>query len=217
MAHVCRHCDYFDGSGTHTSSCPSCGGNMRLTLLDPRATATATLDPPADRSTEDPKVFRRGVSQEMPTEPDWNDPYAYGYEEIEAPWAFRYTQIGAGLGAYFFVWRWGGRFLTSLYVSSLDSPAHNQQIVGLAIGTLILNCVAALVGGGAAGFWAKNWIVQGLGVAAGVFAIPLVSMLIFAPESWPMFCLSLAATTILTMLGAFLGHLLVKPTRVPIS
>ena len=217
MAHVCRHCDYFDGSGTHTSSCPSCGGNMRFTLLDPRATATATLDPPADRTTKDPSEPWQVLSRETSTEPDWNDPYAYGYEEIEAPWAFRYSQIGAGVGAYFFVWRWGGRFMTSLFVSSLDGSPHDKQLVGLGIGILILNCFAALFGGGAAGFWAKNWILQGLGVAAGVMAIPLVSMLIFAPESWPMFCISLAATTLLAMLGAFLGHLLVKPTRVPIS
>src|SRR5687767_11042629 len=112
MAHVCRNCDYFDGSGTHTANCPSCGGNMRFTLLDSRATATATLDPLADTETEHPSEPWRDVSDETTAQPDWNNPYAYGYEEIEAPWACRYAQIGAGIGAYFFVWRWGGRFLT---------------------------------------------------------------------------------------------------------
>lgn len=217
MAHVCRNCDYFDESGTYTASCPTCGGNMRLTLLDPRATATATLDPPADRATEDRSECWRGSAHDTGTQSDWGDLYAYGYEEIEAPWTFRYAQIGAGVGAYFFVWRWGGRFLTSLSIASLDGPADENQIMVLGIGGLILNCAAALFGGGAAGIWAKNWILQSLGVATGVFAIPLVGMLVFAPESWPMFCISLAATSVLTMLGAYLGHLLVKPTRVPIS
>ena len=213
MAHVCRDCDYFDGSGTHTSCCPSCGGNMRFTLLDPRATATATLDDPA----EDPSEPSQGPSLEPSTKPAWHDPYAYGYEEIEASWETRYAQIGAGIGAYFFVWRWGRRFITSLVLTSLDGPPTDQQLLALGIGVLALNCVAALAGGGAAGIWAKNWILQGLGVAAGVLAIPLVGMIIFAPESWPLFCITLAATSVLTMLGAFLGHLVVKPTRLAIS
>jgi hypothetical protein len=42
-------------------------------------------------------------------------------------------------------------------------------------------------------------------------------MMIFVPESWPLFCVTLAATSVLTMVGAFLGHFVVKPTRIAIS
>jgi hypothetical protein len=214
MAHVCGNCDFFDGSGTYTSRCPSCDGNMRFTLLDPRGTATATLDRPDDGPAEQPSEPPRGRSPRSSTKPAWHDPYAYGYEEIEAPWEFRYAQIGAGIGAYFFVWRWGQRLITLLVVTSPDGPPKGKELMAMGVGILVLNCAAALAGGGAAGMWAKNWIVQGLGVAVGVLAIPLVGMMIFAPESWPLFCVTLAATSVLTMVGAFLGHLIVKPTRI---
>ena len=190
---------------------------MRFTLLDPRATVTATLDRPGDCPTEPSRGRSTERSLERATKPAWHDPYAYGYEEIEAPWEFRYAQIGAGIGAYFFVWRWGQRLMTLLVLGAHVGPLKGKELLAMGIGILILNCVAALAGGGAAGMWARNWILQGLGVAAGVLVIPLVGMLIFAPESWPLFCITLAATSVLTMVGAFLGHLIVKPTRIAIS
>lgn len=217
MAHVCGNCDYFDGSGTHTSQCPSCGGNMRFTMLDPRSIATATLDRPDEQPREPVRESSSARAPKSSTKPAWHDPYAYGYEEVEAPWEFRYAQIGAGIGAYFFVWRWGRRIITLMVMTSPDGPPKGKELVALGVGILVLNCCAALFGGGAAGMWAKNWILQGLGVAAGVLVIPLVGMLIFVPESWPYFCVTLAATSALTMLGAFLGHWIVKPTRIAIS
>lgn len=194
MPYTCSHCDFFDTEGAHKSTCPSCGGRMRMTMFDPRGTATATLEPPAKAA--------------------WKDPYAYGYEEIEAPWAFRYAQIGVGVSAYFFVWRWGQRIMLLLYGTSLAQMPKNKAAMTVAVAVFAMNCIAALVGGGAAGFWARNWIVQGLGVAVGVLVIPLVGMLIVAPESWKLFAVNLAATSVLALVGAFLGHLLVKPTRV---
>jgi hypothetical protein len=79
---------------------------------------------------------------------------------------------------------------------------------------LILSCLAAIGGGGAAGFWAKNWVLQGLGVAAGVLAVPLLVSIVTPPESWPMFLLTLVLTSTLAVVGAFVGHLIVRPTRV---
>jgi hypothetical protein len=194
MPYVCRECDFFDAYGAHASACPTCGSDMRFTMLDPRATATLA----------------------EPTQPAWHDPFIYGYEEIEAPWAFRCAQIGVGISAYSFVWGWGRRIATLLFGASFkDLP--QEKAFALSVILFVMNCFAALVGGAAAGFWARNWIPQGLGVAAGALSIPLVALLVFAPDSWPFFCITLAATSVLTLVGAFLGHLLVKPTRIPNS
>ena len=54
---------------------------------------------------------------------------------------------------------------------------------------------------------------QGLGVAAGVLFIPLVMMLVFAPDNWPQFCITLVLTTGMTIVGAFLGGVLVGLTK----
>lgn len=51
-------------------------------------------------------------------------------------------------------------------------------------------------------------------VPVGVLLIPLIIMLAFAPNNWPRFCMTLALTSLMTVFGAFLGHLLVKPTRI---
>ncbi len=217
MAHVCGSCDYFDATGQHTSQCPSCGGRMRFTMLDPRATATATLERPIERGTEAAAERSSPRLSSSSIKPAWHDPYAYGYDEIEAPWEFRYAQIGAGIAAYFFVYRWGRRFLTLVLAGMFKDPPTEKEMLVLGVAILVLNCVAAMGGGAAAGMWAKNWILQGLGVAVGVLVIPIVGLLIFAPESWPILLITLAATSVLTMVGAFLGHMIVKPTRVAIS
>ncbi|MBI3840175.1 MAG: hypothetical protein HY288_19815 [Planctomycetia bacterium] len=194
MPYVCGRCDFFDVEGARGSACPSCGGDMRFTMLDPRATATATLD--------------------EPTQPAWQDAFAYGYEEIEAPWSFRYAQIGVGISTYSFVWCWGRRIVTLFIGAPLSGSRPEKTQFALGVGILVMNCLAALAGGAAAGFWARNWIPQGLGVAAGAIGIPLVFALIFPPGSWPLFSITLAATSALAAAGAFLGHLLVKPTRI---
>jgi len=175
---------------------------MRMTLIDPRATATATLDAPEQSS--------------APRE-SWQDPFAYGYEEIEAPWAFRYAQIGIGIATYFIVSRWVGPILMLPLLGAVDDMEPETGAVGTALVTLALYCLGALAGGAAAGAWARNWVPQGLGVAAGVLFIPIVLMLVFAPEHWFLFFIALLVTSGLTIVGAYVGHLVVKPTRIPKS
>jgi hypothetical protein len=199
MPYVCRDCEHFDPEGASASACSECGGAMRFTMIDPRGEQADDAGSAAE------------------ARPAWHDPYQYGYEIIEAPWEFRYAQIGIGISTYFFIWRMSRAMLLFLIGTSIESMPIEKVALILGIGVLVLNCVAAIAGGAAAGFWARNWVVQGLGVACGVLAIPIIGMLIFIPESWPIFFIMLAATSTLTMLGAFLGHLLVGPTKIPIS
>ena len=44
-------------------------------------------------------------------------------------------------------------------------PSERPRIA-LGVAMLVMNCLAALAGGGVAGFWTRNWIPQGLAVAA---------------------------------------------------
>ncbi|HEX3725278.1 MAG TPA: hypothetical protein VHV08_03505, partial [Pirellulales bacterium] len=110
MAYVCGNCEFYDAGGEHTSKCPTCGGRMRMTLLEPRVTATATLEPPKKA--------------------EWTDTYAYGYEEIEAPWSFRYAQIGIGISTFFVA----SRLLIAVIVLPMaiamrDTPREKSLIV----------------------------------------------------------------------------------------
>jgi hypothetical protein len=165
---------------------------MRFTMLGQAATATATLDPP--------------------TQATWRNPYAYGYEELEASWKCRYAQIGVGISTYLFVYRWGPRILT--FMVGAQDKLPRDKLATLAMIILALNCIAAFAGGFAAGFWARNWFMQGFGVLVGVLTIPLVTMFFIPPKDLTMFAITLAATGFLTPVGAYVGHLVVKPTRI---
>jgi len=50
-----------------------------------------------------------------------------------------------------------------------------------------------------------------------VSIIPLIMLLVFRPESLPVFLITVAVTASLSVLGAFVGHVVVKPTRIPKS
>jgi hypothetical protein len=165
---------------------------MRFTML--AQTATATLDRPARE--------------------EWKDPYAHGYEEIEATWACRYAQIALGVSTYLFIYRWGPRILH--FVVGAEEKLPSDKKAALVIAILIANCIAAFSGGFAAGFWARNWIVQGLGVLVGVLAIPVGTMFFVPPKDWNMFATTLVATSLLTLAGAYVGHVIVRPTRIPV-
>jgi hypothetical protein len=195
MGYVCRNCDYFDGTGEHSSACPSCGGDMRFTMLEPRATATATLDGPAPREA-------------------WQDTYKFGYEEVEATWGFRYAQIGVGMSVYFFISRLVVPIILIPLALALQNEPPAKIAVVLGVAYLFLYSVAATAGGAVAGFWARNWLPQGLGVAAGVFFVPLIIKLILWPQNWWFFGTCLAFTSVLSVVGAFFGHLFIKPTRI---
>ena len=193
MPYVCRDCDHFDAEGAHASGCPQCGGGMRFTMLGQHATATATLEPPEH--------------------PEWKNPYAGGYEIIEAPVKYRYAQVALGVSIYLFVYRWAPRVLL-LSAGPLEKlPPDKQFLYGIIV--LAVDCIAATAGGFVAGFWARTWFLQGLGVVFGGLIYPLVMLYFATPKNMKMFAATLAAAGFCTLVGAFAGHMIVKPTRIP--
>ena len=80
--------------------------------------------------------------------------------------------------------------------------------------TFVIFGVAALVGGAIAGAWSVNWIPQGIGVGLGLFAIPTILLVLFIPESIIVYLIIVCVTTPVTVLGAYLGHVLIRPTRI---
>jgi MFS family permease len=206
MAYVCRSCDYFDGEGAHASDCPTCGGVMRFTLLEPRGAVTATLEPTS-----------ASTASLKPAKAQWHDPYVYGYEEVEAPWAVRYAQIGVGVTTYFLISRLGVPIILLPLAFAMSDAQPRTIMLVLGLAALALYSLAAIAGGFIAGIWTRYWVPQGLGVAAGVSFIPLIMLLVFAPESLGVYLITVAITSALTVVGAYLGHVIVKPTRIPKS
>ena len=122
------------------------------------------------------------------------------------------VQIATGILVFLLVSRWGGRILI-LLIGSNAQVATPGQAVYLAVYTCLLYVAAALAGGAVAGAWSVNWIPQGIGVGFGVLIVPLMLLLFFLPESLPIYLVGCGHHTGLTVLGAYLGHLLVRPAQ----
>jgi hypothetical protein len=133
-------------------------------------------------------------------------------EAMELPPAVRLAQIGTGIVIFFAVSRWGARILTLLIGEEveIDTTAQAAYLYGY---TAFLYIAAALAGGAVAGAWSVNWVPQGIGVGLGVLAIPLLVLILYRPESLLIYLLGVAVTTVLTVLGALLGHKLVRPSQ----
>jgi hypothetical protein len=188
MPYECRECEYVNHEAS-LGSCPECGARMRYTAIGP---TTATIE-------EEPPI-------------DWHNPYQYGYDEIEASPTFRWAQIGIGISTYWLFSRLGLLVPILFVVAKADMKKSASVILAI---RLVIACIAALFGGAVAGFWTKNWVVQGLGVVAGVSLVPLLIGAVFFPASWHMILIGAAVALPFAIAGAFAGHLVVRPTRVP--
>jgi hypothetical protein len=133
-------------------------------------------------------------------------------ELLEQPLNVRMVQIATGILIFLLVSRWGARILI-LLIGSNARVATPGQAIYLAVYTCLIYIAAALAGGAVAGAWSVNWIPQGIGVGFGVLIVPLMLLLFFLPESLPFYFIGVVATTGLTVLGAYVGHLLVRPAQ----
>ena len=192
MAKVCGDCDYYDSEGT-MSACPECGTMMQITMLPPQ-----TSDP-----------IQQAAEQESWQQEDVR------YETLEQAPGMRLSQIGTGIAIYFFVWRFGSRFLSFCFGHVLyESDLQTGMIVAGAI-LMFLYIAAALIAGVVAGAWTVNWLPQGIGVGFGIFALPIVLLLLFWPESLIFFFFVVAMTTTISIIGAYVGHRLIPAARIP--
>lgn len=127
--------------------------------------------------------------------------------QAEAPWSFRYPQIGMGIATFVALFLW------LLVLTSRNEISPEE---GVPVRFCLISFLAALAGGAmAVRGAARNWLPQGLGVAAGVLAILLVLMPVLPREKRLLFLIVLLMTSGLAIVGAYIKHLVVKPTRIP--
>lgn len=191
MAQVCSSCTYYDAEGDR-QQCPNCGETMQFT----------TLGAPGEQ-----------IDEEDAEEQAWSGQQDVSIETLEQPLGVRLGQIGAGIAFFFIVRRIGETILTVCFSDLLFQEDAKLAFMTMALISLVMYVVAALVAGAIAGAWSVNWIPQGIGVGAGLFAIPFILLAIFVPKSLVLYVIVVLVTTPVTILGAYLGHVLMKPAR----
>jgi hypothetical protein len=194
MARSCTQCTYYTAEDDQ-STCPKCGGDLQFTMLGPAKLQTERATELAEAAWERPEAVD-GVD----------------FEIIELPGTVRLGQVAGAIGFFFLARFIGEAFLGVLYAEYLM-----QEDIGMAVATwvtisVVVYGVAAMLAGGVAGAWSVNWIPQGVGV--GLFALPFLVLILFVPESIILYVIIVCVTTPLTVLGAYLGHVLVPPTRI---
>jgi hypothetical protein len=192
MARVCSDCGYYNSEGDQ-QTCPQCGITLQFTMLGPPN--SECQDEASD------------------AKPAWEQTEEVETEVLELPLGVRFAQIGAGIGFYFVVRRWGTAVLALCLAPVLTESDPESILVTLGIVAVVAYIAAALVAGAIAGAWTVNWLVQGIGVGTGLFVLPLLWLLFVAPESLTVYLFIVVVTTCFTVVGAYLGHLLVKPSR----
>jgi hypothetical protein len=188
MFKTCPDCEFYTDVVSE-GTCPDCGSGLQLTMLKPARSSLAEGQAPEEEEAFVPNT-----------------------ESLELPPVVRLTQIGAGIFVFLAVSRWGSRILFLLIGEDAEVSTQGQAVYLFAY-TAFLYAAASLAGGAVAGAWSVNWVPQGIGVGLGVLAIPLFLLILFLPESMPIYLLGVLLTTALTVLGAYIGHRLVRPSQ----
>jgi hypothetical protein len=157
----------------------------------------------------------------------WEREFAENSVPIEQALRARLTQIGVGIGFQFTLMRWGVRIVGLSHMDLMDEMLASRTLplyfAVLLLGVFVL---ATLVAGAISGAWCINWSMQGVAVGLGYLGTVLAGFLFILPPSaitsleipLPVVAVLAAAasiTVLLTTLGALLGHLLIRPIRVP--
>ncbi|MCA9148438.1 MAG: hypothetical protein KDA92_04025 [Planctomycetales bacterium] len=184
----CPTCGFYS-SDPETGDCPTCSTPLRLTMLPPSGEAAENVEIPEI----DPALL------------------APRCESMELPAPVRFGQVVGGCFFFMFVTRWGVRVLSVMIGgNAVETGAQAAYVLAC---TGLIYVLASLIGGGVAGACSVNWVPQGIGVGIGVFALPILLMFFLIPESLPLFFLGILLTTPLTVLGAYLGHKVVRPSQ----
>jgi hypothetical protein len=199
MPKKCESCGFFRADNELTE-CPDCGHRLQFTMFAPPSLQAAACD-----ASEGAKA--------------WNANSA-AFEQLELPIGVRISQISAGIGIYCLISRTLRIVFCSLFFVSNTDVQMDRMALALILISLAFQVVGALAGGAVAGIWSVNWVPQGIGVGVGIFFAPLVMLFLFKPvagTSLPVTLVTMGITTVLSVLGAFIGHKLVRPSRFVVS
>ena len=199
MPKKCPQCGFFR-SDNELIQCPDCGQALQFTMFAPPGFQTEESDQ------------SRGAEA-------WDQQLA-SYERMELPLSVRLSQIGAGIGIYCLISRTIMSHFCSICLVGNANMQLEQMAIALLVIMLVFHVVGALVGGAVAGAWSVNWVPQGIGVGAGVFLAPLILYCVLAPVNevgLVAFLVIICITTAISVLGAFIGHKLVRPSRFVVS
>ncbi len=207
MARICAACNHYDSAGNE-ERCPECQGEMRLTFLEPQGASLA----------DDPMAAQRALQEN----------FQRSSRPVELSGKSRLVQIGMGVSIQSTILYYGHVLVGFAYAEVLretQPQSFSLMILCISFGVYVL---ASLVGGGIAGAWCVNWMTQGVVVGVGVAAMAVLRTilgLIGSPAVQEtgllllvVALLAIATITIaLTIAGALLGHLMIRPTRLLIE
>ncbi len=199
MPKTCPHCGFFHPEND-LNQCPYCGQALKFTMFAPPGLQTA--EPEQSRGKE-----------------AWN-PELAAYEQLELPISVRVSQIGAGIGIYCLISRTVLSYFCALCLVGNTDVRLERLVIVYPLLMLLFHVVGALAGGAVAGAWSVNWLPQGIAVGTGVFVMPLVFYCLFAPVTevgLAVFLAIVCITTAVSVLGAFVGHKLIRPSRFVVS
>ena len=207
MARICAVCNHYDSAGNE-ERCPECQGEMRLTFLEPQGASLA----------DDPMAAQRALQEN----------FQRSSRPVELSGKSRLAQIGLGFSIHWTILKYGHVLIGFSYAEMLretQPQSFSLMVLCICFGVHVL---ASLVGGGIAGAWSVSWMTQGVVVGVGVAALAMlraiVAMIVFPAvretDLLPLVVVLLAIVTItiaLTIAGALLGHLMIRPTRLLID
>jgi hypothetical protein len=198
MPKKCDHCGFFHSENGMTV-CPDCGQELKFTMFVPPGCET--------EENREPQGAHEAAACEL----------------LELPWGVRLTQIGAGIGLFDIISYEVKHLFFGICLISGDN-FHADKLQKMAIVylmmTLAFYVLGALAGGAIAGARSVNWVPQGIGVGIGVLILLLILYFLFGPVKGiglMGFAVLLSITTAMSVLGAFIGHKLVRPSRYVIS
>jgi hypothetical protein len=199
MPKKCENCSFFhpDNDLTH---CPDCGQELKFTMLTP-------------------PNYQREVIEVSHRAEAWKQDSAK-HEQLELPGNVRLTQIVAGIVIYSLISRSVKNFFLAICFVGAPPIQFERFMIAYLLLSLIFYVVGALAGGAVAGAWSVNWVPQGIGVGIGVFVLPFIFYVLFGPangDDMLVFLLLIVITTALSILGAWIGHKIVRPSRYVIS
>jgi hypothetical protein len=199
MPKKCEHCGFFHPDNDLTD-CPDCGQKLKFTMFAPPS-------------------FQPQRRDESPQAEAWDVKRA-AYEQLELPIGVRISQIVGGITIYFLISRTVQNIFLSICFGGDEDLRLEQIVIGALLIMLVFHVIGALVGGAVAGAWSVNWVPQGIGVGVGVLLLPFFIYFLFGQigkEGLLGFLVLVCVTTVISVFGAFIGHLLVRPSRFIIS